>query len=184
MGNILEKRRLAPRTKKWYKNETNTIGNFLSSDIICYGYSTLMSKKYDIYIHNYGKIDLMGTETDYFLQIAENHAIYGIQKPLSSYRKHGNNTSKDLTTSISHFEFLVEKYIKMGKVNKSPIIKVKILIAMMKSIANISNKKRKCAIKNIVYCLQLSIIQTFIMGFRSLWYRILKPAFYPLKQKL
>jgi hypothetical protein len=22
------------------------------------------------------------------------------------------------------------------------------------------------------------------MGFRSLWYRILKPAFYPLKQKL
>ena len=183
-GNFLEKRRLAPRTKKWYKNETITIGNFFSSDMICYGYSTLMSRKYNICIHNYDKSDLMGTEVDYLLQIAENHAMYGIQKPLSSYRKHTNNTSKNLTTSISHFEFLVEKYIAMGKVDKPSITKVKILIAMMKSVANIANKKRKNAIKNIIYCCQLSIPQTCIMGFRSLRYRMLKPTFYLLKQKL
>jgi hypothetical protein len=108
---IKEKRWLAPRTHKRYKNETDTLGHYISSDMICFGFSTLMSRNY-IYINNYGKKDLMGTEGDFFLQIATKHHIYGIQTPLSAYRRHSHNTSSDLTVSISHFEFLMEKYIE------------------------------------------------------------------------
>jgi hypothetical protein len=182
-GNMLEERRIAPRTKKWYRNEKDTLGHYLSSDIISFGYSTLMSRNYDIYINDYGKKDLMGTEGDFFLQIATKHPIYGISEPLSYYRKHSHNTSGNLTTSVQHFEFLVNQYIKTGQVDALSITRIKILITMMKCFANLQKRQRKSFFHTVAYCFHLSVRQTFLIGSRALRYRMIQPAFYSFFSK-
>jgi hypothetical protein len=105
----------------------------------------------------------MGTEGDFFLQIATKYPIYGISKPLSYYRKHSQNTSGNLANSIQHFEFLVEHCIKTGQVDSLSTTKGRILIAMMKSMENLQHKKRKTLFHNVFHCFQLSFPQTIII---------------------
>jgi hypothetical protein len=85
-----------------------------------------------------------------------------------------------LTVSISHFEFLMEKYIETWKVDPLSTTKVRILIAMMRSFAHGQKRQRKLFFRDVADCFHLSISQTFVVGFQSVRYRMLKPVFYSL----
>lgn len=184
-GKIREERRIAPRTKKWYKNETDTIWKLISSGMVCFSYSTLMSRKFEwIRIHNRWNQTLLWSESDFYLQIADKHNIYGIEQPLTLYRKHWKNTSKDLNITIKHFEFFVQKYFSEGLIEKKEYKKIQILISMMKSFNNINNKEYKIFFKNFINCFRLSPILTLTMWFNSLYYRGIKQYIFNLKNRL
>jgi glycosyltransferase involved in cell wall biosynthesis len=173
---ILEHRFIWPRTRKWYKNETNTIGRFLTSDMVCFSYSTLMVKRYDgICIRDLGRDDLMGSETDFWLQIASRSPIYGIEEPLTFYRKHSWNTSKDLSISIGHYEYLVNYYYEQEYISGSDMRKLQILIAMMRIFDALHKGKFLDTINLFVSCLRISLVQTLISWFVAIYYRLLKP---------
>jgi glycosyltransferase involved in cell wall biosynthesis len=180
-GKIREKRRIAPRTKKWYKNETETIWKLIANDLVCFSYSTLMSKKFKwLKIHNRWNDTLLWSESDFWLQIAKKHNIYGIEKPLTLYRKHGSNTSKDLNITIENFEFFIQQYVAEGEIKQEEYKKIQILIAMMKSFNNIKNKEYKKIFDNVIVCFKLSRKDTIYMWIDSLYYRFIKPFIFKL----
>lgn len=176
---IIEEKWIAPRTKKWYKNQTNNAWKILASDVVCFSYSTLMSRKFDwIKIHNRGNKTFLGSEWDFLLQIAKKHNLYGIQEPLTLYRKHGNNNSKDLNITIKNFEFFVENYFSDWLIQEKEHKKIKILINMMKAFNSIKSKEYKNFFNNIISCFKLSPKNTISMRMDSLYYRCIKPLIF------
>ena len=144
-----------------------------------------MSRKFEwIQIHNRGNKTFLGSEWDFLLQIAQRHNLYGIQKPLTLYRKHGNNNSKDLNVTIKNFEFFVQNYFSDGLIQEKEHKKIQILIHMMKAFNNIKNKQYKEFIGNIKYCFKLSPKDSIFMWLDSLYYRIFKPLIFKLKYKI
>jgi glycosyltransferase involved in cell wall biosynthesis len=182
---IIEENRINSRTRKRYKNETDSIGKLLLSDMICFSYSTLMSRKFDhITIHNRWKKDLLWSESDYRLQIANQYNIYGIEKPLTLYRKHWSNNSKDLDITIEHFRFLVKNYFSDWYIDELEYKKISILIGLMKFFHSLQNKKIKKAVLYFIDCLTISVIDTIVIWYNSFYYRLIKPYFLHLSKKL
>ncbi len=183
-SNILERYFLWPRTRKWYKNETDTIWNFLTSDMVCFSYSTLMVKRYDgMKVSDLWFPGLMWSESDFWLQIASRSNIYGIAEPLTLYRKHQNNTSKSLDASISHFEYMITQYSSDGYINKKEYAKMQILILMMKSFGFLQHKEYSTMFHVCLACFQISLVDTIIIGAQSLYYRLIKPYVFSLLYK-
>lgn len=178
---IIEKSRINSRTRKRYQNESNTIWKLILNDMVCFSYSTLMSRNFDwIRIRNWWKTDLLWTESDFRLQIANRHNIYGIQKDLTLYRKHANNNSKDLEYTIEHYSFLINKYFEDGYVNISDYKKINIFINLMKSFNFIYKRKYCKSISFFIQCLHISVIHTAIIIANSIYYRICKPTLHKL----
>lgn len=183
--NIIENKWIAPRTRKRYKDETDTAWKILASDVVCFSWSTLMSRKFEwIHIHNRGNKNFLGSESDFLLQIAKKHNLYGIQEPLTLYRKHGNNNSKDLNITIKNFEFFIQNYFSDGLIQEKEHKKIQILIHMMKAFNNIKTKQYKAFFKNILYCFRSSPKHTIHIWCNSIYYRVIKPLIFKLKYKL
>lgn len=182
---VIEENRINSRTRKRYKNETDSIWKLLSNDMVCFSYSTLMSRKFDgVIIHNRWKKDLLWSESDYRLQIASKHNIYGIEKSLTLYRKHSNNSSKHLDISIEHFTFLVKNYLSDWYISEQEYNKISILIGLMKFFYSLQNKRIKKAIFYFMGCFSISFISTIIIWYNSLYYRLIKPYFLHISKKL
>jgi hypothetical protein len=176
---IREKKFIWPRTHKWYKNETDTIGNFLTSDMVCFSYSTLMVRKYEwMKVSDLWFPWLMWSESDLWLQIASKSNIYGIEEPLTLYRKHQGNASKNPDTSISHFEYFVKKYFSQKYLTDSEYQKMRILILLMRIFVALGQWRYREIFMNIFLSMKISIIQTFIIVFQSFYYRFMKPLFF------
>ena len=182
---ITEDKWIAPRTRKWYKNETDTIWNLIASDMVCFSYSTLMSRKFDwINIHNRWNQSLLGSESDFWLQIARKHNLYWIEVPLTLYRKHSSNTSKDLSLTIKHFDFFVQNYFSDGLITHKEYTNIQILIYMMKAFDSLLNHKYRLFITNVIHCFELSFFDTIRIWLTSVYYRLLKPYVFYFKNTL
>lgn len=178
---VVEKNRISSRTRKRYKNETDTIWKLLSQDMICFSYSTLMSRNFDwLVIRNWGNKELLWSETDFWLQIAKKHNLYGIEKDLTYYRKHWNNSSSNLDTTIKHFTFLIDIYLRDWQINHKDYKKIKILIYLMLSFNAIKQYKHKEFFMNIINAFNISLIKTLHIWLNSLYYRFIKPLFFNL----
>lgn len=176
---IREVKFIWPRTHKWYKNETNTIWGFLTSDMVCFSYSTLMVRRYSgMQVSDLGFHGLMWSESDFWLQIAKRTHIYGIEESLTLYRKHQDNTSKNPDTSITHFEYFVKKYFSQKYLSDSEYQKMQILILLMRIFVAIGQWRYQQVYRYIISSMKISFSQTFIIGFRSLYYRLIKPLFF------
>ena len=91
-------------------------------------------------IRDFDRSDLMGSESDFWMQIGSVHPIYGISEPLTYYRRHAQNTSKNLTKSISHFEFLIQKYREYQYINALDFRKMEIIVSMMRAFVDLQNR--------------------------------------------
>jgi len=177
----IEKRWIAPRTRKRYKNETDTIWDLIASDVVCFWYSTLMSRKFKwIKIHNWWNKQLMWSESDFWLQIANRCNIYGIEDSLTSYRKHSNNTSRNLDSTIKDFEFFVEKYYDDWLIDRENFKKIHILIYMMKCFNDLSKRRFSKFLIHFRVCLNTSLMETIKLLYRSIYYRMIKPYIYKI----
>lgn len=181
---ILEKQFLWSRTRKWYKNETNTIWKLLASDIVCFSYSTLMVKRFNgMKINDFWKKDLMWSESDFWLQITKESNIYGIEESLTLYRKHANNTSKDANVSIGHFEFLVNVYFDRGYISTIDYRKVQVLISMMRCFVYLWQTQYLKSFYYFFHCFNLSFFDTLIVWLNSAYYRMIKPCLFKVFYK-
>lgn len=178
----LEKERISARTKKRYHNETDSIDKLLLADMVCFSYSTLMARYTPwISINNRGHSELLWSETDFWLNISQHSNLYGIPKTLVLYRKHNNNTSKNIYHTISHYEYLIKMYIDNSIITKKTYIKISILILLMKAYVSLQHLNRFDTYKHISKSFLLSITQTFIVWFYSIYYRLLKPSLFKFR---
>ncbi len=91
-------------------------------------------------IRDFDRSDLMGSESDFWMQIGSIYPIYGISEPLTYYRRHTQNTSKNLNKSISHFEFLIREYQKHNFIDALIFKKMEIIVSMMRAFAEVQNR--------------------------------------------
>lgn len=174
---IIEKNRIKPRTRKRFKNETDTIWNLLLHDLVCFSYSTLMSRAFPwMKINDRWNKELLWSESDFRLQISRKHNLYGIEDALTLYRKHWNNTSSNLDFTIGHYYYLISNYFTAWIINKQDFDKLTILVNLMRMYSSAQQLKIKESFMYLRECIKISFIETTILWGKSFYYRLLRPS--------